>query len=114
LFLISLLGSHPELYFVAQTHAGALSAGHMNLAIFEQVPARRLMDDQGMGLYNLNPARGGSSAFRILLNNGGDAYEFEYQIIGDFVGRKRINRIDQHFDVCHALEISKGTKYYQH
>jgi len=66
------------------------------------------MDDQGVRLYNFNPAWGGGSAFRVVLNNGGDAYEFEYQIIGDFVGRERINRIDQHFDVCHAQEISKG------
>jgi hypothetical protein len=34
-----------------------------------------LMNDQGMRLYNLNHARGGSSAFRILLNNCGNAYE---------------------------------------
>ena len=86
----------------------------MNLAIPENIPARRLMEDQGMRLYNLNPARGGSSAFRILLDNGGNAYEFEYQIIRDFVRRKRINRIDQHFDVCHGREISKGAEYYQH
>jgi hypothetical protein len=59
----------------AQTNAGTVGAGHMNLAIFEQVPARRLMNDQGMRLYNLNHARGGSSAFRILLNNCGNAYE---------------------------------------
>ena len=63
-----------------------------------------------MRLYNLNPARCGCSAFRILLNNGGNAYKFEYQIIGDFVRRERINRIDQHFDVCHARAISKGLK----
>jgi hypothetical protein len=67
------------------------------------------MEDQGMRLHNLNPARRGSSAFRILLNNGGNAYEFEYQIIRDFVGRKRINRIDQHYDLCHVMRnIKRG------
>jgi hypothetical protein len=47
-------------------NVGALGAGHLNLAIFERIPARRLMDDQGTRLYNLNPARGGRTAFQIV------------------------------------------------
>jgi hypothetical protein len=37
-------------------------------------------------LFTVTTRGGGSSAFRILLNNCGNAYEFEYQIIRDFVG----------------------------
>ena len=63
------------------------------------------MDDQSMRLYNLNPAWGGSSsAFRIVLNNGGDAYEFEYQVVRDFVRSERIDRVDQRNDLCHDPE----------
>jgi hypothetical protein len=93
---------------VTKTNACAFGARHLHLAIFEQIPARRLMDDQGMRLYNLNPAWGGSSAFRIVLNNGGDAYEFEYQVVRDFVRSELINRVDQHNDLCHnARNIKK-------
>jgi hypothetical protein len=76
----------------------------LNLAIVEQIPARRLMDDQSMRLYNLNPAWGGSSVFGIGLNNGGEADEFEDQVIRSFVWCERVNRVDHHNDFCHDPE----------
>jgi hypothetical protein len=85
----------------------------LNLAIVEQIPARRLMDDQSMRLYNLNPAWGGSSIFGIDLNNGGDADEFEDQVARGFVRCERINRADHHCDLCHDAEISKIGKFNQ-
>jgi hypothetical protein len=69
------------------------------------------MEDQSMRLYNLNPARGGSSVFRIVLNNGGKADEFEDQVARGFVRSERINRADHHCDLRHDAEIyQKGLK----
>jgi hypothetical protein len=44
------------------------------------------MDGQGVRLYNLNPARGGSSVFGIHLNNGGNADEFEDKVVRALYG----------------------------
>ena len=60
-----------------------------------------------MRLYNLNPASGGRSAFRIVLHNGGDTDEFEYQVARRFVRCERINRVDQDNDLCHDARITK-------
>jgi hypothetical protein len=62
------------------------------------------MDDQSMRLYNLNPARGGSSVFGIDLNNGGNADKLEDQVVRGFVWCERINRVDRHDDLCHDPE----------
>jgi hypothetical protein len=103
--------SHPELYLVAQTNAGAFGAGHLNLAIVEEIPAPRLMDDQSMRLYNLNPAWGSGSVFWIDLCNRGDADELEDQVVRGFVRSERINRADHHCDLGHDAEIyQKGLK----
>jgi hypothetical protein len=97
----------PELYLVAQTNAGALGAGHVNLAIVERIAAGGLVKGQIVRLYNLNPA--GSGAFWIELYNRGAACEFDYQVVRDFIRSDRINRVDRHNDLCHAQEISKWT-----
>ena len=58
------------------------------------------------------PCMGGSSAFRIVLNNGGDAYEFEYQVVRDFVRGERIDRVDQHNgSLPRPREISKALNF---
>jgi hypothetical protein len=99
------LRSHPELYLVPQANAGTFGEGHLNLAIVEQIPARRLMDDQSVRLYNLNPAWGGSSVFWIDLYDRGDADEFEDQVARGFVWCERINRADHHCDLGHDGRI---------
>lgn len=103
------LQNHPELYLVAQANAGALGAGQVNLPIVERIAVGGLVKGQIVRFYNLNPAGSGSGAFWIELYNRGDAYEFEYQVVRDFVRSERINRVDRHNDLCHAQEISKGT-----
>jgi hypothetical protein len=56
----------------------AFGARHLDLAIVEQISARGVVDGQIMRLCNLNPARAGRSAFRIVLDNGSDVHEFEH------------------------------------
>jgi hypothetical protein len=96
------------------SNAGAFGEGHLNLAIVEQIPARRLMDDQSMRLYNINPARGGTSVFGIDLNNGGDADEFQDQVARGFVWCERINRANHHCDLGSLTqELSESGEFNQ-
>jgi hypothetical protein len=62
-------------------NAGALGAGHLNLAIVEQIPAGRVMNGQIVWLYDLNPTGGGCGVFRIDLNKRGDIYQLENQVV---------------------------------
>src|ERR1700722_2269499 len=107
------LRNHPGPYFVTKTNASALGAGHLNLAISEQVPGAGLMLGQTVRFNDLNPTSGCSNPFRIDLDKGGDVYQFEDQIVRGFVRSERINRVDQHNDLCHGIKVSKSIESYQ-
>ena len=107
------LRNHPGPYFVTKTNPGAFGAGHLNLAIVEQITARRLVDGQVVRLYNLNATRGGTSAFRINLYHRGDAYQLEYQVVRHFVRSEWINRVDHYCDLGHDRSQSEWAGYYQ-
>jgi hypothetical protein len=70
-------------------------------------PLGRLLDAQVMRLYNLNPARGGTSAFPIVFNNCGDVHELGHQVVRRFVRSERLNRVEQHDELCHGARIIK-------
>jgi hypothetical protein len=106
-------GQDTSSYFVAKLNAGALGAGHLQLSIAERISAGGLVKGYVVRLYNLNPAVRGSRAFWIDLYNRGDAYEFEYQVVCDFVRSEGINRFDRQNNLCHDQEISKGTHFHQ-
>jgi len=49
---------------------------------------------------------------RPALNDGGDAHEFEHQVVRDFVRSERINLADQHDDLCHdERNYQKGLNF---
>jgi hypothetical protein len=74
---------------------GALRAGHLDLPIVEDVPARWLVCSQIVGFYNLNPAWAGGNVLGIGLNDGHDIHELDNQIARDSVRSEMINRADQ-------------------
>jgi hypothetical protein len=92
-------------YFVAKLNAGASGASHLNLAIVEQIATTGLMFGQVMRLQDLDPAGRGGGTFRVGFNKRGNVYELEHQVIRDFVGRQRIDRVDQHCYLCHSPKI---------
>ena len=78
------------------------------MAIGEHEPTGRLVDGQIVRFDNLHSARGGTSVFRIVLNNGGDIHEVEHQIVRRFVRSERVNRVDHHKDLCHDARFIRG------
>ena len=88
------LENHPKFYLVSKANSRAFGAGHLDLAIVEHIAAVGLVSDQIMRLDDLNPAGAGCSAFRIILDGGGDVHELEHQVVRGFVWSEGINRGD--------------------
>jgi hypothetical protein len=65
----------------------------------------RLVDRQIVRFNNLNSARGGTSVFRMVLNNCGNIQEVEHQIDKRFVRSERVDRVDHHDDLLPRREI---------